>query len=88
MKNKDIVTLGNAGFLKATAHTMPVEQFYKVIRWRRDLQKAYAEIARTESEFLREAGLTFEELKSADADPGRLLQRKDAEERHGLYAEL
>lgn len=72
MKNKDIVTLGNAGFLKATAHTMPVEQFYKVIRWRRDLQKAYAEIARTESEFLREAGLTFDDLQNPDADPARV----------------
>ena len=72
MKNKDIITLGNAGFFAATAHTMPVEQFYKVIRWRRDLQKAYAEIARTEGEFLREAGLTFDDLQNPDADPKKM----------------
>ena len=68
MKNKDIITLGNAGFFRAAAHSIPVEHFYKFVKWKRDLQKAYIEIGRTQEDFRKEAGIKMEDLQP-DAKP-------------------
>ncbi len=65
MKNIDIINLCNAGFLTATGHSLPVEHFYKFIKWKRSAQKAYEEATKSQRAFLTEAGLTID-----DARPG------------------
>lgn len=72
MNNKDIITLGNGGFLNATAHSLPVEHFYKFVKFKRAVQRAYEEISKAQVEFLAEAGLTAEELRSGSAADGKI----------------
>lgn len=71
MKNKDIITLGNAGFFQAKAHSLPVAHFYKFLKFKRNLQKAYYEISKTQEDFMKEAGITRKDLmggKDVDQD--------------------
>ena len=74
MKNIDIITLGNGGFLTATAHSLPVEHFYKFVKFKRAVQRAYEEISKAQVEFLAETGLTAEELRGGDA-PAEKIER-------------
>ena len=74
MKNIDIITLGNGGFLRATAHSLPVEHFYKFVKFKRAVQKAYETISKAQADFLNEVGLTLEDLRSGTAD-GEKMER-------------
>lgn len=62
MKNRDIITLGNAGFLAATGHSLPVEHFYKFVKFKRALWKAYASVSDMQTAFAKEAGLDVKDL--------------------------
>lgn len=60
MKNRDILKLVNGGILAATAHSLPVEHFYKWFRFRRELEKAYLAIDREQAALMKECGVTRE----------------------------
>lgn len=72
MKNIDIITLGNGGFLKASAHSIPVEHFYKFVKFKRAVQQAYERISKCQVAFLAETGLTPEVLRDGTADAEKL----------------
>jgi hypothetical protein len=72
MKNIDIIKLGNGGFLKASAHSIPVEHFYKFVKFKRAVQQAYERISKCQVAFLAETGLTPEVLRDGTADAEKL----------------
>ena len=65
MKNKDIVTLANGGFLAATAHSLPVEHFYKFHRFKRAVEKANAAISAQQVDLLRDCGIDASKVSIA-----------------------
>ena len=66
MKNKDIITLGNAGFFQAKAHSLPVEHFYKFLKFKRNVQKAYNEISKAQEDLMKEAGISRKDLMGGE----------------------
>ena len=62
MKNKDIITLVQGGLLAASAHSLPVEHFYKFHKFRRAISRAYDEIGREQRELMREIGVTQQQV--------------------------
>lgn len=66
MKNRDIITLVNGGFLAATAHTLPVEHFYKWHRFKRDISKVNEAIGAEQADLLQDCGLDPTNLDDAD----------------------
>jgi hypothetical protein len=79
MKNIDIIKLGNGGFLAATGHSLPVEHFYKFVKFKRAVQKAYEAASKAQGDFLTEAGLTY-----ADLQPGAKPDKEKAERYNAL----
>lgn len=57
MKNKDILTLVNGGILAATAHSLPVEHFYKWHKFRRALEKHYVAIDVEQKALMKNCGI-------------------------------
>ena len=72
MKNRDIITLCNGGFLAATGHSLPVEHFYKFHRFRRAVERANRAIGEAQLALLKDCGI--EPGKFADA-PAEALER-------------
>lgn len=68
MKNKEIVIIANGGFLAATAHSLPVEHFYKFHKFRRAVEKAYRDIAAQQVDLMKECGLDPAALNAADQE--------------------
>ena len=66
MKNKDIMTLCNGGFLIATAHSLPVEHFYKFHKFKREVGKANSRLGDMQKDLLRECGIDPEKVEEAD----------------------
>ena len=60
MKNRDILKLVNGGILAATAHSLPVEHFYKWFKLRRELEKAYLSLDKEQAVLMKECGVTRE----------------------------
>lgn len=91
MKNKDIILLVGAGILQVTGHSLPAEQYYKLIRWKQDIQRAYRVIGKAEEALIAEAGILPEETTQQG---GRLLLKPLTEDgmedtvRIGLFNEL
>lgn len=69
MKNKDIITLANGGFLAATAHSLPVEHFYKFHRFKRAVEKANIAISAQQSDLLRDCGI---DASKVNLEPDKL----------------
>ena len=67
MKNKDIITLCNGGFLTATAHSLPVEQFYKFHKFKRAVEKANRALGEAQAALLKDCGI--EPAKFGEAKP-------------------
>lgn len=61
MKNRDIITLAMGGILDATGHSLPAAQYYKLIRWKQDIQRVFRAIGKAESEMIAAAGILPEE---------------------------
>ena len=57
MKNKDIMTLALGGLLAATAHSLPVEHFYKFHKFRRAVEKANRALREAQVALLRDCGI-------------------------------
>lgn len=57
MKNKDIITLVNSGFLLATAHSLPGEEFYKWYKFRRFVTNKLQSLADEQKAILEELNL-------------------------------
>lgn len=68
MKNKDIITLCNGGFLAATAHSLPVEHFYKFFRFKRAVEKANRHIGDAQTALLKEYGIDPQKFSEAPED--------------------
>lgn len=66
VKNNIIVSLANAGAIALTATSLPVEDAYKVVKFRRAIKKAFEEIADKEKEFIEK------DLKVSIGDNGKL----------------
>ena len=66
MKNKDIMTLCNGGFLIATAHSLPVEHFYKFHKFKREVSKANSRLGDMQKDLLRECGIDPEKVEESD----------------------
>ena len=69
MKKKDIITLVNGGILRATAHSLPVEHFYKWHKFRRELDREYRHIDEEQASLLQECGIV----------PGRINEASEEE---------
>ncbi|MBP5689298.1 MAG: hypothetical protein J6W74_00115 [Bacteroidales bacterium] len=86
MKNKDIVTLCNGGFLAAAAHSLPVEHFYKFCRFKREVAKAVRALADEQSALMKECGIDpgkFDEAQKESLERyaksnGKLLEEETA----------
>ena len=72
MKNRDVITLCNGGFLAATGHSLPAEHFYKFYRFRRAVERANRAIGEAQLALLKDCGI--EPGKFADA-PAEVLER-------------
>lgn len=74
MKNKDIITIVDAlpGFLLATGHSLPVEHFYKFVKFKRGVQKAYEAITKAQRDFMREVGIEERDF----SNPGTISKEK------------
>lgn len=57
VKNNIIVSLANAGAMELTATTLPVEDAYKIVKFRRAIKKAFDEIAEREKEGIKDFNL-------------------------------
>ena len=68
MKNKDIITLANGGFLVATGHSLPVEHFYKFHKFRRDVEKANSALGAQQADMLRDCGIDPSKMSEASSD--------------------
>lgn len=68
MKNQDIITLCNGGFLVATAHSLPVEHFYKFFRFKRAVEKANRHIGDAQTALLKECGIDPQKFQEAPED--------------------
>lgn len=67
MKNKDIITLANGGFLVATAHCLPEEHFYKFHKFRRAVERAVRAISDSQAALMRDCGIDPEKFTEAPA---------------------
>lgn len=68
MKNKDIITLCNGGFLTATAHTLPVEYFYKWHKFKRAVERANRALGEAQAALLRDCGIEPSKFSEADKE--------------------
>lgn len=68
MKNQDIITLCNRGFLVATAHSLPDEHFYKFFRFKRAVEKANRHIGAAQTALLKECGIDPQKFQEAPED--------------------
>lgn len=68
MKNKDIITLANGGFLTATGHSLPVEHFYKFHRFKRSVDKANRALGEAQAALLKDCGIDPTDIGAAPAD--------------------
>jgi len=65
MKNQDIITLCNGGFLAATAHSLPEAHFYKFFRFKREAEKANRRIGDAQVALLKECGIDPQKFAEA-----------------------
>lgn len=75
MTNKDILTIVKTGFLAATAHGLPAEQFYKFVKFKRAVQKAYEALDRAQRDFMREVEIEPEDFRNPGGIPAARLER-------------
>lgn len=68
MKNHDILTLVNGGILAATAHSLPVEHFYKWHKFRRALEKQYVAIDAEQKALMKDCGIEPSDFNNAPAE--------------------
>lgn len=68
MKNKDIITLCNGGFLAASAHSLPEEHFYKFFRFKRAVEKTNRNIGDAQKALLKECGIDPQKFSEAPED--------------------
>lgn len=57
MKNRIIVNLVNGGILAASAHSLPMEHFYKWFKFRKALEKQYLRINGEQKALEQECGI-------------------------------
>ena len=60
------MTLCNGGFLIATAHSLPVEHFYKFHKFKREVSKANSRLGDMQKDLLRECGIDPEKVEESD----------------------
>jgi hypothetical protein len=65
MKNRDILNLVNGGILAATAHSLPVEHFYKWHKFRRAMEKQYMIIDKEQKDMMSECGIDPSKIREA-----------------------
>lgn len=68
MTNKEIIILANGGFLSATAHTLPLEHFYKFHRFKRAVERANRTLGEAQTALLQDCGIDPSRLAEADED--------------------
>lgn len=65
MTNKDIITLCNGGLLSATAHSIPVEHFYKWHRFKRVVESANRALGQAQMALLKDCGIEPDKFNEA-----------------------
>lgn len=68
MKNKDIITLCNGGFLAATGHCLPVEHYYKFYKFKRAVANANRAIGTAQADLLHDCGIDPTKFGEAPAE--------------------
>lgn len=68
MKNQDILNLVNGGVLAASAHSLPVEHFYKWHKFRRAMEKQYMIIDKEQKAMMSECGIQPGKLHEATSE--------------------
>lgn len=81
LKNRDILTLVNAGLLKTTEHDVPAADAYKAYKFRRAVEKAFDALAEKDGELPKSAGV--EDGQKPDAEQ----EKKISALREELYAD-
>ena len=74
MKNRIIVTLVNGGILAASAHTLPVEHFYKWFKFRKALEKQYLLINGEQKALEQECGIEPGKKDATEEDEARFVE--------------
>ena len=69
MKYKDIITLVQGGLMAASAHSLPVEHYYKFHKFRRAVARAYGELGKEQEELMKEMGVTQQMINTKQDDP-------------------
>ena len=57
MKNQDILNLVNGGILIASAHSLPVEHYYKWYKYRREVEKHHRAFDKEQAALMKECGI-------------------------------
>ena len=69
MKYKDIITLVQGGLLAASAHSLPVEHYYKFHKFRRAVTRAFEELGQEQNSLMAELGVTKQQIDTKKDDP-------------------
>ena len=69
MKNRDIITLVQGGLLAASAHSLPVEHYYKFHKFRRAVARAWQELSSEQGALMAEFGVTPEQVRTDKKNP-------------------
>lgn len=68
MTNQDILNLVNGGILVASAHSLPVEQYYKWYKFRRQIERQYQHIDAEQAAIMKECGIQPGGFEEASKD--------------------
>lgn len=69
MKYKDIIALVQGGLMAASAHSLPVEHYYKFHKFRRVVARAYEELGKEQEALMKEMGVTQQMVNTKKDDP-------------------
>lgn len=79
MRNNDIFNLATNGVLQISANDLDAAQAYKVLKFKRAVKKAFEDIAESEKELLKDAGI--EDAVAFDKERKELVESKENHER-------
>ena len=69
MKNRDIITLVQGGLLAASAHSLPVEHYYKFHKFRRAVARAFETLGEEQRALMAEFGITTQQVQKDKQNP-------------------
>jgi len=79
LKIKDIIVLFNNGICDTTEHDVPVADAYKASKFRRELRKAFDEVAERERALAKDAGFEIGKISEATEEQRKRFHELQAE---------